>query len=245
MNNNKVMLEIIIDSSFFYTVGIVQTVRQKDVKKGSYKSKIKVLGARQSKTAFEHVENLIPDIYNILKKANLSIRDIQAVKVGVGPAPFTGLRSGIAAGLGLAIGLGCKISGFNSLLVYALVSGKREVIVVNYARRGQVYWGHFIKEEKSKKDKVDYKTSYRNFDYKNIDCKNTDYKQINYKQLGLDISSLNEIEPILKRQSIVQVGNINLNKCQNEKFAKNFLKMCAQAPEIPLKPLYLRPPDIS
>ncbi|MDR3116672.1 MAG: tRNA (adenosine(37)-N6)-threonylcarbamoyltransferase complex dimerization subunit type 1 TsaB [Bifidobacteriaceae bacterium] len=235
-------LEIIIDSSFFYAVGIVQTARQKDVKKGSYKSKIKVLGARQSKTAFEHVENLIPDIYNILQKNNLSIKEINSIRVGIGPGPFTGLRSGIAAGLGISQGLGCEISGFSSLLVYALASGEKEVIVVNHARRGQVYWGHFIKENQAL-NQVDQK-----FIADGVSANS-------YKQLNVDISPLSEIFDILQKPEIVQLGNINLNKSYKTKCykkisykktsVKDFLKMSVLAPKASLEPLYLRPPDIN
>ena len=43
-----------------------------------------------------HAEVLAPEIQQLLLDAGISGNDIDALVVGVGPGPFTGLRSGIA-----------------------------------------------------------------------------------------------------------------------------------------------------
>lgn len=49
-----------------------------------------------------HSQTLMPMIESILSCANLSIDDIDAVAVGVGPGSFTGIRIGISAVKGIA-----------------------------------------------------------------------------------------------------------------------------------------------
>lgn len=61
-----------------------------------------------------HAERLVPMIAELLYG-----RTAGHVLVGVGPGSFTGLRVGIAAAHGLAIGWGCELSGMSSLALIA------------------------------------------------------------------------------------------------------------------------------
>ena len=65
-----------------------------------------------------HAERLVPMI-----EALLDGRTADAVLVGVGPGSFTGIRVGIAAAQGLAIGWGARIEGMSSLGLLAAGAG--------------------------------------------------------------------------------------------------------------------------
>ena len=61
-----------------------------------------------------HSERLVPMISELLGGAAA-----QHILVGVGPGSFTGIRVGIAAAQGLAIGWGCEVAGMSSLALLA------------------------------------------------------------------------------------------------------------------------------
>jgi tRNA threonylcarbamoyladenosine biosynthesis protein TsaB len=58
--------------------------------------------------------------HGLLAAAGSSVRDIDAIVVGVGPGGFTGLRIGIATALGLGQALGVTVTGASSLEALAL-----------------------------------------------------------------------------------------------------------------------------
>ena len=57
----------------------------------------------------QHAERIGASIAEVLKTAGVDSGRISAVVVGRGPAPFTGLRIGIAAGMMFAEGSGAKL----------------------------------------------------------------------------------------------------------------------------------------
>ena len=61
-----------------------------------------------------HAERLVPMVAELLAG-----RTADAILVGVGPGSFTGIRVGIAAAHGLAIGWGAELSGMSSLALLA------------------------------------------------------------------------------------------------------------------------------
>lgn len=65
-----------------------------------------------------HAERLAPMLAELLEG-----RNAEAVLVGVGPGSFTGIRVGIAAAHGLAIGWGAPLSGMSSLALIAAAAG--------------------------------------------------------------------------------------------------------------------------
>jgi len=58
-------------------------------------------------------EKLFNFIQCIFSEANLTLKDVKAIGVGVGPGNFTGLRIGISAAKGLAMALKIKVFGVN------------------------------------------------------------------------------------------------------------------------------------
>lgn len=86
-----------------------------------------------------HGELLAQGIRTVLTEAGADRRDLQAVAVGLGPGPFTGLRVGIVTAATMADALGIPAYGICSL--DALGSGRR--IAMTDARRREVYWARY------------------------------------------------------------------------------------------------------
>lgn len=94
-----------------------------------------------------HAETIGSAIAQVLSEAGLSGRDVLEVAVGRGPAPFTGLRVGIAAAVMFAEGSGAKLCGLVSLDAIALraltsrpAAETAPLLVTTDARRSEVYW---------------------------------------------------------------------------------------------------------
>jgi len=64
---------------------------------------------------FAHNQRLFEMIDEILKGAGIAIKDVDLFAVGVGPGSFTGLRVGVSAVKGMAIGLDKKIIPVSSM----------------------------------------------------------------------------------------------------------------------------------
>jgi tRNA threonylcarbamoyladenosine biosynthesis protein TsaB len=95
-----------------------------------------------------HAEVLAPGIEQLLADAGVSGSDIDALVVGVGPGPFTGLRSGIATARTLSFVWGKPLHGLMSLDAVALevaesTAAAPEFLVVTDARRKEVYWARY------------------------------------------------------------------------------------------------------
>lgn len=138
---------LVIDTSFGSTVGIV-----------GYEPMVET----DSRT---HVERLQTNIGTVVEAAGLKPDDLELIVVGVGPAPFTGLRAGIVTAKALAFATGAQLVGQDilkpqaSMVARALrgdtvMSGvdflngltsdggqtRHVVLAVNDARRRQLYF---------------------------------------------------------------------------------------------------------
>ncbi|GAB3042797.1 tRNA (adenosine(37)-N6)-threonylcarbamoyltransferase complex dimerization subunit type 1 TsaB [Sediminivirga luteola] len=96
--------------------------------------------------ARRHAELLTPALEELLGGHREKIRRIVA---GIGPGPFTGLRVGIAAAIGLGLALDVPVGGVHSAdaLAHAALAraGDAEalVTVATDARRKEVYWSRY------------------------------------------------------------------------------------------------------
>lgn len=95
-----------------------------------------------------HAEVLAPGIQDLLASAEVAGGDIDAVVAGVGPGPFTGLRSGIATARTLSFVWDKPLYGVMSLDAVALevaesTAAVPEFLVVTDARRKEVYWARY------------------------------------------------------------------------------------------------------
>ncbi|MGV0808148.1 tRNA (adenosine(37)-N6)-threonylcarbamoyltransferase complex dimerization subunit type 1 TsaB [Mycolicibacterium setense] len=100
------------------------------------------LAERVTVDARAHAEQLTPNVLGAVSEAGISVADIDAVVVGCGPGPFTGLRVGMASAAAFGHALGVPVHGVCSLDAIG-VHTDGDVLVVTDARRREVYWAHY------------------------------------------------------------------------------------------------------
>ncbi|WP_372513251.1 tRNA (adenosine(37)-N6)-threonylcarbamoyltransferase complex dimerization subunit type 1 TsaB [Mycobacterium stomatepiae] len=101
-----------------------------------------VLAQQVTVDARAHAERLTPNVLAALADAGLTMADLDAVVVGCGPGPFTGLRAGMATAAAYGHALGVPVHGVCSLdAIGALTTG--DTLVVTDARRREVYWARY------------------------------------------------------------------------------------------------------
>lgn len=103
---------------------------------------ITTLAERTIVDARAHAERLTPNILAALADCGKSMGDLDAVVVGCGPGPFTGLRVGMATAAAYGQALGIPVHGVCTLDAIGGVTGG-EVLVVTDARRREVYWARY------------------------------------------------------------------------------------------------------
>lgn len=104
----------------------------------------RTLATRITVNARAHAEVLTPHILECLAEAGHVPADLDAVVVGAGPGPFTGLRVGMATAAAFADALGIPVHGVCSLDAIASEAALgRDLLVVTDARRREVYWARY------------------------------------------------------------------------------------------------------
>ncbi len=104
--------------------------------------RIDTLAQRITVDAHAHAESLTPNVLGAVEDAGLSLDAVDAVVVGCGPGPFTGLRIGMATAAAYGHALGVRVHGVCSLDAIGGRTGG-EVLVVTDARRREVYWARY------------------------------------------------------------------------------------------------------
>jgi len=104
----------------------------------------KILSYKEINNGFSHAENLHVFIEDVLKEANLSIKQINAVVVSKGPGSYTGLRIGVSTAKGLCYALQIPLISIDTLqsMAYSITSTKKEDALycpMLDARRMEVY----------------------------------------------------------------------------------------------------------
>ena len=97
-----------------------------------------------------HTRLLLPYIDGILKKAGVSLEDVDAVACGRGPGSFTGVRIGVSMAQALAYGAEKNLIGITDLQAMALrahkETGLQYVVAAIDARMSEVYIGIYRME---------------------------------------------------------------------------------------------------
>ncbi|MGJ0119246.1 tRNA (adenosine(37)-N6)-threonylcarbamoyltransferase complex dimerization subunit type 1 TsaB [Williamsia sp. MIQD14] len=104
---------------------------------------IAVRAHRAVDTPRGHAEILTTLILDCLTESGVARSELDAVVVGCGPGPFTGLRVGMATAAAFADALAIPLHGVCSLDAIAAEAtsiGPGRVLVVTDARRREVYW---------------------------------------------------------------------------------------------------------
>lgn len=84
---------------------------------------------------------LIEGLRQLTLRCGRSIDTIRALVVGLGPGSFTGLRVGLATAKGLSLGAQLPLYGASSLMMAAAEAGPGYVLVLQDARRGELFVG--------------------------------------------------------------------------------------------------------
>ncbi len=101
-----------------------------------------LLAEQVSVDARAHAERITPNVLAALADAGRSMTDLDAVVVGCGPGPFTGLRVGMATASAYGHALGIPVYGVCSLDAIG-VQTSGQVLVVTDARRREIYWARY------------------------------------------------------------------------------------------------------
>ena len=99
----------------------------------------KLLGFVEYDDPFGHAENIGNAIAEVLAKAGISAGEVTAVAIGRGPAPYTGLRVGMAAGTSFATALGLPMYSVMNLDAVALAHGAAKIVVSSDAKRRELF----------------------------------------------------------------------------------------------------------
>lgn len=105
-----------------------------------------VLGETILENCRDHNEQLVPATQAALKKAGKTFAELDAIVVGTGPGPFTGLRVGMATAAAFGDALGIPVHGVCSLDAIAVQIPAAEKIVAVDARRREAYWAQYAGE---------------------------------------------------------------------------------------------------
>nr|WP_202627453.1 tRNA (adenosine(37)-N6)-threonylcarbamoyltransferase complex dimerization subunit type 1 TsaB [Cellulomonas sp. APG4] len=118
----------------------------------------RVLAERRSPER-RHAELLAPLVVEVLGEAAVARSDLEAVVVGTGPAPFTGLRAGLVTARTLALALAVPVHGVPSLdalgaAALAAHPDAREVLVLSDARRRELYAARYRRVDGATRDAI-------------------------------------------------------------------------------------------
>ncbi|MBZ8176772.1 tRNA (adenosine(37)-N6)-threonylcarbamoyltransferase complex dimerization subunit type 1 TsaB [Corynebacterium sp. 3HC-13] len=107
------------------------------------------------KGARHHNELLVPTTHNVLRRSHCSFSDLDAIVVGIGPGPFTGLRVGMATAQAFGDALSIPVYGVCSLDAIAVnlrdsitYTPESRFLVATDARRKEVYWATYSATER-------------------------------------------------------------------------------------------------
>jgi tRNA threonylcarbamoyladenosine biosynthesis protein TsaB len=92
-----------------------------------------------------HTVELVPVITEVLQRAGKKVADLTAVGIALGPGSFTGLRIGLAAAKGIALGAHLPLLGIPTLDILAAAQPIRDLplVAVLQAGRNRLAVGHY------------------------------------------------------------------------------------------------------
>ena len=101
----------------------------------------KVLAAERQGMRYGHAEALLPMVDRVVVASGLPRSAFEAVAVAVGPGGFTGIRAGIGAAQGIALGLNAQLIGVTSFaaVAAAVPAGVGRLLVALESRREDLY----------------------------------------------------------------------------------------------------------
>ncbi len=185
---------------------------------------------------YRHSELLTTTIRDILSQNNLSVKDLSAVAIGVGPGSFTGLRIGFSVAKGLCYPHKINLIGISSLKILAnSIKSDSEYIIPMINDKGDFYYLSTFENGLNELgtpliDKVD-----SNFINRNI--KEDSTIVVNNKESFEYINSIINDQVKLQYKPISSINMINLSY---ESFKEKRFENLAYS-----EPLYVKKPYIT
>ncbi|MCK9426860.1 MAG: tRNA (adenosine(37)-N6)-threonylcarbamoyltransferase complex dimerization subunit type 1 TsaB [Ignavibacteriaceae bacterium] len=102
-----------------------------------------------SRIKFSHSKKIFSIVENTLSLAEVSLNEVQSIAVSIGPGSFTGLRIGLAAAKGMALGESlpiCPVPTFEAIALEALNCTKigEKFFIANKVNKEEFYLAGFI-----------------------------------------------------------------------------------------------------
>ncbi len=102
-------------------------------------------------TPRSHAKVLLPMIDALLNASAISLQDLDALAIGIGPGSFTGIRIGVGVAQGLAYGAQLPVYTRASLDILAYQAATKfpacqQVVASLDARMDELYWGRYAVE---------------------------------------------------------------------------------------------------
>jgi len=102
-----------------------------------------------------HSMTILPLLQSVLETAGLTWVDLNLLALGIGPGSFTGLRISASILAGINSRLGLPMLSVSSLAITALQAQSRQPVwILEDARAGDAYVGHFVKGRALRKDRI-------------------------------------------------------------------------------------------
>lgn len=99
----------------------------------------------------DHAKQILPMIDRLLKGADCSLHEVDAIAFAQGPGSFTGIRIGVAIAQGLGFGLNKPLIPVSTLTILAegayRLTGTTKVLTAIDARMNEIYFDALIKNE--------------------------------------------------------------------------------------------------
>ena len=118
---------------------------------------LRILAHVEGHDRYSHLQNLTPQISQVISDAGISIDDLSAIAVANGPGSFTGIRIGVSTARALSQVKGIPCVPVSSLEALAMRAGAKAgslICPILDARRSQVYGGGYVIEDGSLKEVV-------------------------------------------------------------------------------------------
>jgi len=94
-----------------------------------------------------HAVTIMPLLDELLKNANLVLKDINEVIIGIGPGSYTGVRIGVSIAKMIGYLNNVPVKTVSSLALIASSSDKSNVLASIDARRGNAFMGFYHQED--------------------------------------------------------------------------------------------------
>jgi len=103
----------------------------------------KIVSAQSTET-LQHSQTILPLLSQLMQQAELTWQAVNAFAVGQGPGSFTGLRIAASTLAGLNASMNRPVLPVSSLAITAGQSQCDDIWVVEDARAGEVFVGHYV-----------------------------------------------------------------------------------------------------